>query len=108
MGAPGGPGAKGDPGTPADQSQVAALSARVASLEGQVGALQATLAGVTRAGSTLVFSGMNLQVLSGSGATDGAVNGLGNVIIGSTRVRARRPGRTTSGSATRTSSPTAG
>ncbi len=44
--------------------------------------MQATLAGVTRAGSTLVFSGMNLQVLSGSGATDGAVNGLGNVIIG--------------------------
>ena len=59
-----------------------ALAARVAALESEVSALQALLAGVTRSGKTLVFSGMNLQLESGSGATDGLVNGLGNLIIG--------------------------
>jgi hypothetical protein len=33
-------------------------------------------------GTTLQFSGINLQVVSGSGATDGAVNGKGNLIVG--------------------------
>jgi hypothetical protein len=33
-------------------------------------------------GTTLQFSGINVQVVSGSGATDGAVNGLGNLIVG--------------------------
>lgn len=38
--------------------------------------------GVTRQGDTLLFTGLNLQVVNGSGKTDGPVNGLGNVIIG--------------------------
>jgi hypothetical protein len=58
------------------------LQARVSTLENEVSALQALLAGVTRNGSTLLFSGMNLQLESGSGATNGQVNGLGNLIIG--------------------------
>jgi len=33
-------------------------------------------------GTTLQFSGINVQVVSGSGATDGAVNGKGNLIVG--------------------------
>jgi len=33
-------------------------------------------------GTTLQFSGINVQVVSGSGATNGAVNGKGNLIVG--------------------------
>jgi hypothetical protein len=31
---------------------------------------------------TMVFTGVNVQIVSGSGATDGTVNGTGNLIIG--------------------------
>jgi hypothetical protein len=58
--------------TPPD---VAALNTRIAALEG-------LFAGVTRSADTLLFSGVNLQVVDGSGSTDGGTNGLGNVIIG--------------------------
>jgi len=51
------------------------------------------LAGVTRSGNTLLFTGMNVQIVNGLGETDGvddgnpfsnpgAVNGTGNLIIG--------------------------
>jgi hypothetical protein len=70
-------------------SELNALTARVAALEATASRLQAAndrlqalFAGVTRTGDTLLFSHMNLQVESGSGSTDGPVNGLGNVIIG--------------------------
>jgi hypothetical protein len=33
-------------------------------------------------GTTLQFSGINVQVVSGAGKTDGAVNGKGNLIVG--------------------------
>jgi len=33
-------------------------------------------------GTTLQLSGINLQIVSGSGATSGAVNGKGNLIVG--------------------------
>jgi len=79
------------------QNQVAALITQNATLQTQVNALsnintvalttdvsdlKNRLTGVSRNGNTLLFSGMNLQVVSGSGATDGVVNGLGNVIVG--------------------------
>jgi hypothetical protein len=81
-GPPGPPGAQGLPGTPApDQSAaIAALTARVAALE-------ATLAGVSRSGNQIVIEGANLHIRSGSGATDGPVNGLGNLIIGYNELR---------------------
>ena len=62
---------------------LAALQAQVTTLETRVTALETLLAGVTRtAGPTLRFSGMNLQVVNGSGFTNDHANGLGNVIIG--------------------------
>src|SRR3989454_3807148 len=61
---------------------IGALKARVGSLEQRVAKLEATLAGVTRSGGTLRFTGMNVQVVSGAGATQATPNGLGNVIIG--------------------------
>lgn len=51
-------------------------------LSADVDELKRRLAGITRAGDTLRFDAMNIQVTSGTGATDGEVNGLGNVIIG--------------------------
>src|SRR5437867_657055 len=33
-------------------------------------------------GTTLQFSGINVQIVSGSGTTDGAVNAKGNLIVG--------------------------
>jgi len=44
--------------------------------------LKGRLAGVSRSGDTLRFDAMNIQVTNGSSATDGKVNGLGNLIIG--------------------------
>jgi hypothetical protein len=59
-----------------------ALQAQVAALSAEVDALQATLSGVTRNGSTLLLTGMNLQVVNGTGTTHGDPNSLGSVIIG--------------------------
>lgn len=51
-------------------------------LKARVAQLEMLLAGVTRTGDTLVFDGMNLQVVNGTGSTDGPPNGLGNLTIG--------------------------
>jgi hypothetical protein len=82
-------GIQGVPGTPADASEVNSLQTQVNTLNGEVStltsansALQALLAGVTRSGNLLTFSGMNLQLNSGAGTTSSAVNGLGNLFIG--------------------------
>ena len=67
---------------------VLATQSEVSALQGQVTALKTKLSKVSYSASglngkpTLKVSGANLQIASGSGATDGTVNGLGNVIIG--------------------------
>ena len=59
------------------------LVARVVALEQQVADLEAKLAAVSvNAGGDLVISETNLIIQSGNGATDAAVNGKGNLIIG--------------------------
>lgn len=63
-------------------SQVNALEARIATLEANITNLMALLNGVTREQDTIRFSGVNVQVVSGSGETEGEVNGLGNLIVG--------------------------
>ena len=65
-----------------DSAAIGALKARVGSLKHRVATLEGKLAGVTRSGGTLRFTGMNVQVVSGAGATQATPNGLGNVIIG--------------------------
>ena len=54
----------------------------VANLQSQIDDLKAILAGVTRSGNQIHFSGVNIHINNGSGATDGKVNGLGNLIVG--------------------------
>jgi len=53
-----------------------------AQLETRLAAVEALLAHVTIVGNNLMLTGMNFQVVSGEGATDGDINGTGNVIIG--------------------------
>ncbi|QPJ60690.1 MAG: hypothetical protein G3M70_01815 [Candidatus Nitronauta litoralis] len=54
----------------------------IADTEGDVSDLETLLFGVTRNADTLTLTNMNLQVVSGSGSTDGTTNGTGNIIIG--------------------------
>jgi hypothetical protein len=81
--------------TLATQSEVTDLQSRVTTLEtantdltNRVSALESTLSKVSYTDSglngkpTLKISGANLQIVSGSGATDGTLNGEGNLIIG--------------------------
>ena len=82
QGPAGAKGATGPAGPAADQSEITSLQSQVTTLTAEVGALQATLAGVTRSGNTLLFGGMNVQLESGVGSTTGVPNGLGNLIIG--------------------------
>jgi len=70
------------------QTQIDDLLARVETLESQNAAMAALLSGVSRNGSTLVLTAMNLQIVNGLGSTDGdfgfgpTANGLGNLIVG--------------------------
>jgi hypothetical protein len=72
----------------ASAGAMSSLKTQVASLKSRVSALEQKLIRVSYSASglnhkpTLKISGANLQVVSGSGHTNGSVNGLGNVIIG--------------------------
>lgn len=55
--------------------------AKLAALQAQVDQLTALLSGITRNGDTLLFEGMNLQVVNGTDNT-WDTNGLGNIIVG--------------------------
>lgn len=72
--------------TAADE-RIGALETDLTAADERIGALETTLAGVTREGNTLRFSGMNLQLVNGQGATDTS-DGLGNLIVG---YNAQRP-----------------
>ena len=71
-----------DPGT---LSAVATdQQAAISTVQGQLQDVSTRLAAVTleNNGHTVRFTGVNVQIVSGSGATDGLVNGTGNLIIG--------------------------
>ena len=63
------------------ETRVTALETDNTALKSRVSALEALLDGVSRSGNTLLFSGLNLQVVNGFSFT-GTHNGVGNVIIG--------------------------
>lgn len=63
------------------EARIALLETKIAALETANADLQTRFAGVSRDGSTLKFSGMNLQLVNGIGAT-GTANSLGNLIVG--------------------------
>ncbi len=67
---------------------IASLQSTVAAQQTTINALLAKLKYVTTAGTDMTISGANLHVVSGSGHTNAAPNGLGNVIIGYDEARA--------------------
>ena len=74
------------------ETQLSDATARIVTLEADNAQLQATLAGVTRTSDaagrdTMTLTGMNLQLVDGTGITDGDPNGLGNLIIGYNALR---------------------
>jgi hypothetical protein len=79
------PGERGPAGAPANlaslEGRLATLETENAALSSTVDQLSTTLAGVRREGSTLVFEGMNLQLLNGRDR-DEETNGRGNLIVG--------------------------
>jgi hypothetical protein len=64
------------------QATIAGLQATVTALQGELAAVQPFLDHVSVVGNDIYITGANLHVRSGSGATDGTLNGLGNLIIG--------------------------
>lgn len=77
QGPQGEPGPAGSPGESCEE-----LRARVEFLENSIEDLQTILAGIWRHGDTIIFEGVNVQIVSGTGNTDGAPNGRGNLIVG--------------------------
>jgi hypothetical protein len=65
----------------------AEVNALVSDLQAQIAALQSLLQGLTRSGGDFIFTNANLYIQSGSGATNGVVNGKGNLIIGYNELR---------------------
>lgn len=66
----------------ASSAALGSLQTELSSLKARLVSLTSLLSGVSRSGHTLTFRGMNVHLESGSGSTAGAVNGLGNLIIG--------------------------
>jgi hypothetical protein len=54
-------------------------------------ALENVLANVTRSGSDITFSGVNVHVVNGTGTTTGPPNGVGNLIVGYNEEPGGRP-----------------
>jgi hypothetical protein len=84
QGDPGPQGPQGPPGPPGPDvtAQITALQTQIQNLNTRLAALEAKLADVSVSGHDIFITGANLHVTSGSGSTDGTLNGLGNVIIG--------------------------
>lgn len=73
----------GDP----DDTYVKNLENRIMDLENTVRKLSALLEGVSRDQDTVLFSGVNVQIVNGTGSTGGRVNGNGNLIVGYNQTR---------------------
>ncbi|MCP4134482.1 MAG: hypothetical protein GY754_26145 [bacterium] len=59
-----------------------AETAAPAGIGERVGKIESILKGVTRKKNDIIFSGMNLNIVNGTGSTGGPVNGLGNLVVG--------------------------
>jgi hypothetical protein len=92
----GDPGPQGPPG-PDVTALITALQTQVQGLSARLAALETKLTNVSVSGTDITISGANLHLTSGSGSTDGPVNGLGNLIIGYNELRGG-PGDNRSGS----------
>ncbi|MGC9323289.1 MAG: hypothetical protein ACP5G0_00940 [Desulfomonilia bacterium] len=81
-------GPQGEPGTcscPITQGELDALLARIAELETKLASV--SVGDDINGYAAITFSGVNVHIVSGSGSTDGVVNGLGNLIVGYNELR---------------------
>ncbi|MCP4132609.1 MAG: hypothetical protein GY754_16715 [bacterium] len=60
---------------------IGTIETRLSDVESTVTNLNTAFSGVSRDGSTITFSGVNVQIVNGSGSTYG-LNGLGNLVVG--------------------------
>lgn len=58
------------------------LEKRIVQLENRIKKLTALLEGISRSKGEIIFSGVNVRIVNGSGSTEGKLNGLGNLIVG--------------------------
>ncbi len=66
----------------ANASAIATHGTNIGINAGDIHDLQSLTASMSIVGDDIYFTGVNVNVVSGSGATDGAVNGVGNLIVG--------------------------
>jgi len=59
-----------------------ALSTQITALINRINELENKTQFIDVVGTSMKITGANLSILSGSGATDGAINGLGNLVVG--------------------------
>lgn len=76
------------------QAYVDALESRINSLESKVSQMEEFFQYVTVDGANITVSSANVHIVNGSGATDGAVNGFGNLIVGYNELRGEGDDRT--------------
>jgi hypothetical protein len=98
-GATGPHGPQGEQGPPGEIPQelldrIAALETQVGTLTTQVNTLVSLLQGVTRNGNNIVFTGLNVQIVNGTGSTNLSENGTGNLIVGYNELRGSSDNRT--------------
>ena len=60
---------------------ISVLESKIAQMEKKIDSLSETFSGVSRINGTIVFSGVNVQIVNGKGGT-GITNGKGNLIVG--------------------------
>ncbi|MCP4130227.1 MAG: hypothetical protein GY754_04530 [bacterium] len=68
------------------EGTVGSNSSAISALQSSTGSLNSLFSGVSRTGSTIQFSGVNVQIVNGSGSTRNN-NGTGNLIIGYNETR---------------------
>ncbi len=78
--------------------EIAVLQAEVAALQKTVSQLSRLLEGVSRKNNDIIFSKVNLHIVNGTGKTEGAPNGLGNLIVGYNELPAKGDAKAHSGS----------
>ena len=81
-------------GSSSIEARLAALEANMTALKAENTALKNLLANVSRNGNEIYIDGANVHIRDGSGSTEGAINGLGNLIIGYNELRGYGDNRT--------------
>ncbi|MBT8338920.1 MAG: hypothetical protein HKP58_18670 [Desulfatitalea sp.] len=78
--------------------EIATLQAEVMELKKTVVQLSQLLKGVSRLNNDILFNGVNLHIVNGTGSTEGGTNGLGNLVVGYNELKSGSSQKSHSGS----------